>query len=174
MNWPKGLDYPQIGTLPDLCITNLWFWEVLRQSQTWLRMMKMDLWNLYINSLIFEFMAACPKIKILQKHDCVPLTCVLDNLGIIQGESTWWSILSIHVLQYCHCNCTGCKFNIWYKLKMFWGFLFDSSQVLPVDTWASRIKGGVLSLNTIMVPHPLRKVMKNHPWKMVALFWQMW
>ena len=57
---------------------------------------------------------------------------------------------------------------------MFWGFLFGRSQVLPVDTGASRIKGGVLSLNTIMVPHPLQKVMKNHPWKMATLFWRMW
>ena len=44
---PKGLDYTQIGTLRELCITDLWFWEVLGQSQSWLRTMQTDLWKLY-------------------------------------------------------------------------------------------------------------------------------
>ena len=43
----KGLDYIQIGTLRELCITDLWFWEVLGQSQSWLRTMQTDLWKLY-------------------------------------------------------------------------------------------------------------------------------
>ena len=34
---PKGLDYTQIDTLREPCITDLWFWEVLGQSQSWLR-----------------------------------------------------------------------------------------------------------------------------------------
>ena len=40
---PKGLDYTQICTLREPCITDLWFWEVLAQSQSWLRTMHMDL-----------------------------------------------------------------------------------------------------------------------------------
>ena len=52
---PKGLDYTQIDTLREPCITDLWFWEVLGQSQSWLRTMQMDLWKLYVNSRIFEF-----------------------------------------------------------------------------------------------------------------------
>ena len=34
---PKGLDYTQTGTLPELCITNLWLWEVWGQSQRWFK-----------------------------------------------------------------------------------------------------------------------------------------
>ena len=45
------------------CTTDLWFWEVLGQSQSWLRMMQTDLWKLYVNSRIFEFLTPCPKIK---------------------------------------------------------------------------------------------------------------
>ena len=37
---PKGLNYTQIDTLRELCITDLWFWEVLGQSQSWLRTMQ--------------------------------------------------------------------------------------------------------------------------------------
>ena len=43
----KGLVYTQISTLWELCITDLWFWEVLGQSQSWLRTMQTDLWKLY-------------------------------------------------------------------------------------------------------------------------------
>ena len=43
----KGLDYTQIGTWREPCITDLWFWEVLGQSQKWLRTMQTDLWKLY-------------------------------------------------------------------------------------------------------------------------------
>ena len=41
------------------------------------------------NSRIFEFVTIQKKNQNLahaQKGDCVPLTSVLDNLGIIQGE----------------------------------------------------------------------------------------
>ena len=62
---PKGLNYYiQIGTLPGPCIAILWFWEVLWQSQSWLRTMQTDLRKLHdINSCIFELTTACPKIK---------------------------------------------------------------------------------------------------------------
>ena len=63
---PKGLDYTQIDTLREPCITDLWFWEVLGQSQNWLRMMQTDLWKLYVNSRIFEFLIPCSKIKFLR------------------------------------------------------------------------------------------------------------
>ena len=53
---PKGLDYTQIDTLQEPCITDLWFWEVLGQSQSWLRTMQTDLWKLYVNSRIFDFL----------------------------------------------------------------------------------------------------------------------
>ena len=64
---PKGLDYTQIDTLREPCITDLWFWEVLGQSQSWLRTMQTDLWKLYmyVNSRIFEFLTPCSKIKLL-------------------------------------------------------------------------------------------------------------
>ena len=39
---PKGLDYTQIDTLWQPCVTDLWFWEVLGQSQSWLRTMQTD------------------------------------------------------------------------------------------------------------------------------------
>ena len=61
---PKGLDYTQIDTLREPCITDLWFWEVLGQSQSW--SMQMDLWKLHINSCIFEFLTPCRKIKLLR------------------------------------------------------------------------------------------------------------
>ena len=73
---PKGLDYTQIDTSRELCITDLWFWEVLGQSQSWLRTMQMDLWKLYVNSYIFEFLNPCSKNQTLahaQKRDSVPL-----------------------------------------------------------------------------------------------------
>ena len=63
---PKGLDYTQIDTLREPCITDLWFWEVLAQSQSWLRTMQTDLWKLYVNSRIFKFLTPCPKIKLLR------------------------------------------------------------------------------------------------------------
>ena len=63
---PKGLDYTQIDTLREPCITDLWFWEVLGQSQSWLRTMQTDLWKLYVNSRIFEFLTPCSKIKLLR------------------------------------------------------------------------------------------------------------
>ena len=73
---PKGLDYTQIDTLREPCITDLWLWEVLGQSivsrgnygqsQSWLRTMQTDLWKLYINSRIFEFLTSCPKVKLLR------------------------------------------------------------------------------------------------------------
>ena len=63
---PKGLDYTQIDTLWEPCFTDLWFWEVLGQSQSWLRTMQTDLWKLYVNSRIFEFLTACSKIKPLR------------------------------------------------------------------------------------------------------------
>ena len=44
---PKGLDYTQIDTLREPCITDLWFWEVLGQIQSWLRTMQTDLWKLF-------------------------------------------------------------------------------------------------------------------------------
>ena len=72
---PEGLDYTQIGTLPEPCITSLWFWEILEKSQSWPRTMQMDLWKLFTYSRIFEFATACPKLKNLapaQKRDCVP------------------------------------------------------------------------------------------------------
>ena len=62
----KGLDYTQIDTLRESCITDLWFWEVLGQSQSWLRTMQTDLWKLYVNSRIFEFLTPCSKIKLLR------------------------------------------------------------------------------------------------------------
>ena len=37
---PKGLDYTRIDTLREPCLTDLWFWEVLGQSQSWLRTMQ--------------------------------------------------------------------------------------------------------------------------------------
>ena len=61
---PKGLDYTQIDTLREPCITDHWFWEVLGQS--WLRTMQTDLWKLYVNSRIFEFLTPCSKIKLLR------------------------------------------------------------------------------------------------------------
>ena len=60
----KGLDYIQIDTLREPCITDLWFWEVLGQSQSWLRTMQTDLWKLYVNSRIFEFLTTSSKIKL--------------------------------------------------------------------------------------------------------------
>ena len=62
----KGLYYTQIDTLREPCITDLWFWEVLGQSQSWLRTMRTDLWKLYVNSCIFEFLTPCSKIKLLR------------------------------------------------------------------------------------------------------------
>ena len=58
---PKSLDYTQIDTLREPCITDLWFWEVLGQSQSRLRMMQTDLWKLYVNSHVIEFLTACSK-----------------------------------------------------------------------------------------------------------------
>ena len=67
LKWPpKGLDYTQIDTLQEPCITDPWFWEVLWQSQSWLRTMQTDLWKLYVNSRIFEFLTPCSKIKLLR------------------------------------------------------------------------------------------------------------
>ena len=63
---PKGLDYTQIDTLREPCITDLWFREVLGQSQSWLRTMQTNLWKLYVNSRIFEFLTPCSKIKLLR------------------------------------------------------------------------------------------------------------
>ena len=63
---PKGLDYTQIDNLREPCITDLWFWEVLGQSQSWLRTMQTDLWELYVNSRILEFLTPCSKIKLLR------------------------------------------------------------------------------------------------------------
>ena len=63
---PKGLNYIQIDTWWEPCITDLWFWEVLGQSQSWLRTMQTDLWKLYVNSRIFEFLTPCSKIKLLR------------------------------------------------------------------------------------------------------------
>ena len=62
----KGLNYTQIDTLREPCITDLWLWQVLGQSQSWLRTMQTDLWKLYINSRIFEFLTPCSKIKLLR------------------------------------------------------------------------------------------------------------
>ena len=62
----KGLDYTQIDTLREPCITDLWFWEVLGQSLSWLRAMQTDLWKLYVNSRIFDFLTPCSKIKRLR------------------------------------------------------------------------------------------------------------
>ena len=62
---PKGLDYTQIDTLWEQCLTDLWFWEDFGESQSWLRMMQTDLWKFYINSRIFEFLTPCRKIKLL-------------------------------------------------------------------------------------------------------------
>ena len=73
---PKSLDYTQIDTLREPCITDLWFWEVLGQSQRWMRTLQTDLWKLYVNSRIFEFLTPCSKNQTLahaQKRDCVPL-----------------------------------------------------------------------------------------------------
>ena len=77
---PKGLDYiTQIDTLREPCTTDLWFWEVLGQSQSWLRTMQTDLWKLFINSRIFEFLTSCPKLLHMRKNvivllwSCVPL-----------------------------------------------------------------------------------------------------
>ena len=61
----KGLDYTQIDSWREPCITDLWFWEVLGQSQSRLKTMQTDLWKLYVNSRIFEFLTACSKIKLL-------------------------------------------------------------------------------------------------------------
>ena len=63
---PKGLDYTQIDTLQEPCITDLWSWEVLGQSQSWLRTTQTELWKLYVNSRVFEFLTPCSKIKLLR------------------------------------------------------------------------------------------------------------
>ena len=60
----KGLDYTQIDTSREPCITDLWFWEVFGRSQSWLRTMQTYLWKLYVNSRIFEFLTPCSKIKL--------------------------------------------------------------------------------------------------------------
>ena len=60
---PKGPDYTQIDTLREPCITDLWFWEVLGQSQSWLRTMQTDFWKLYVSSLIFEFLTPVLKLN---------------------------------------------------------------------------------------------------------------
>ena len=77
---PKGLDYTQIDTLRELCITDLWFWEVLGQSQRWLRKMQTDLWKLYVNSHIFEFLTPCSKIKLLRMRKNVIVFLFGDSL----------------------------------------------------------------------------------------------
>ena len=66
---PKGLDYTQIDTLREPCITDLWFWDVLGQSQT-------DLWKLYTTipaSLKSRPPVQNQNLAHVQKRDCVPL-----------------------------------------------------------------------------------------------------
>ena len=60
---PKGLDYTQIGTLPEPCVTILWFWEVLGQGQCWLRTKQMDLWKLYIILASMNLRQSVPNSK---------------------------------------------------------------------------------------------------------------
>ena len=84
---PKGLDYTEIDTLQEPCIADLWFWEVLGQSQSWLRTMQTDLWKLYINSRIVVFLTPCWKIKLLhmrKKRDSVPSIrhCHIGNVSV--------------------------------------------------------------------------------------------
>ena len=56
--------------------------KFLGQSQSWLRTMQTDLWKLFVNSRIFEFLTACSKNQTLahvQKCDCVPLINKFSN-----------------------------------------------------------------------------------------------
>ena len=86
---PKGLDYTQIDTLREPRITDLWFWEVLGQSQSWLRTMQTDLWKLYINSRIHLWILnrlfKNQTLVHAQKLDCVPLRKVYQTKDI----QTW-------------------------------------------------------------------------------------
>ena len=77
---PKGLDYTQIDTLREPCITDLWFWEVLGQSQSWLRTMQTDLWKHYVNSRIFEFLTACQK-----SNSCACAKTRLCSFNVLDG-----------------------------------------------------------------------------------------
>ena len=63
---PKGLHHTQIDTLREPCINDIWFWEVLGQSQSWLRTMQTDSSKVYVNSRIFEFLTPCFNIKLLR------------------------------------------------------------------------------------------------------------
>ena len=121
---PKSLDYTQIGTLTDPSIINLWFWEVLGQSQSWLRTMQKDLWKLYINSRIFEFATPCPKIKLLRMRKNVIVFlqatgrlwtpyCPVNPRDIMhktQAMTTWW-----HVNQLWRRRCF--PFCLWLSLS---------------------------------------------------------
>ena len=88
---PKGLDYThdytQIDTLREPCFTDLWFWEVLGQSQSWLRTMQTDLWKLYVNSCLFEFLTPCAKIKLLRMRKNV----IVFLSAVCVSVNSWWS-----------------------------------------------------------------------------------
>ena len=44
--------YPKLRQTAEPCVTNLWFWKDLGQSQSWLGKMQTNLWKLYMNSRI--------------------------------------------------------------------------------------------------------------------------
>ena len=81
---PKGLDYTQINTEREPCITDLWFWVFLGQSQSWLRTMQTDLWKRYVNSRIFEhsLLFQNQTLAHAQKRDCVPLRLQLQYVHV--------------------------------------------------------------------------------------------
>ena len=72
---PKGLDHTQIDTLLEPCITYLWFWEVLGQSQSWLRTIQTDLWNWALYQFshlwILDLLSKNQTLARAQERDCV-------------------------------------------------------------------------------------------------------
>ena len=85
INTERSPFHTNLHFIPELCITNLWFWEVLGQSQSWLRTLQTDLCKLHINSRIFEFATACPKIQFI---------CLLVNILIITSVSIYGEVTS--------------------------------------------------------------------------------
>ena len=74
---PKGLDYTQIG--PDFTravrlyhCTILWFWNVLGQSQNWLRAMQTDLWK--TSKLILAYLNSRQPVR--KTKSCAWSLCV--------------------------------------------------------------------------------------------------
>ena len=74
---PKGLDYTQIGSLREPCITDLWFWEVVGQSQSWLRTMQTDFCSSispFPHLWILDCLSKYQTLAHAQKRVCVPLS----------------------------------------------------------------------------------------------------